>query len=75
MTDRFTGLEPYEPPSGDEPIDDIERAFIRLLVPAIAARIREELAFGQQQQTLASSVSADDQWRVVAVRQPMTGER
>jgi hypothetical protein len=37
----------YEPPTGDEPLDAIEQAIVRILVPIIAAQIREELAAEQ----------------------------
>lgn len=44
--------EPYDPPSGDhEPLDAIQEAIVRALVPVIAARIREQLhAQAQQRQ-------------------------
>lgn len=38
------GRQPYVPPSGDEPLDDIELALVRALVPLLVAKIREGLA-------------------------------
>ncbi len=41
-----TKLLPYRPPEGDEPLDEIEQALVRALVPLIAAKILEEEAAG-----------------------------
>jgi hypothetical protein len=41
-------LDAYVPPTADEPLDEIQRAIVRALVPVIAARVREELATEQQ---------------------------
>lgn len=35
---------PYEPPDGDAPLDDVQRAIVRALVDIIVAEIREEEA-------------------------------
>lgn len=48
MGSHFDQLERYEPPIGDEPLDAVELAFVRALVPVIAERIREELAQERQ---------------------------
>ena len=45
---RFDHLERYEPPADDEPLDAVQLAFVRALVPVIAARIREELTNEQR---------------------------
>ena len=48
----FEGVVPtnglYVPPAGDEPLDDIELAVVRALVPIIVAKIREENAGNPQ---------------------------
>jgi hypothetical protein len=51
---------PYEPPTGDEPLDDIERAFVRAMISALLAEIREEEAAAAQSQTpVATQLRAD----------------
>jgi hypothetical protein len=37
-------LTPYEPPTGDEPLDAIEQALVRALVAVILRERREEAA-------------------------------
>jgi hypothetical protein len=50
-------LSPYEPPRGDDPLDAIELAFVRMWIEIIAAEIRQELGAGQ---SIAKRLDSDD---------------
>jgi hypothetical protein len=40
--------EPYVPPTGDEPLDAIELAIVRALIPVFAETIRQQLVDEQR---------------------------
>jgi hypothetical protein len=42
-------VKAYRPPVGDEPLDDVEQALVRALVPIITRNIREEAAAPRDQ--------------------------
>jgi hypothetical protein len=44
MSHRSDPLPAYEPPTGDEPLDPIQQARVRMFVRIIAREIREEEA-------------------------------
>jgi hypothetical protein len=53
---RVPPAEPreYEPPTGDEPLDLVEQALVRMWVDIIAREIEEDLAALASQKTEAS---------------------
>ena len=50
MSDRPERLPPYVPPTGDEPLDAIERALVRLF----AGLVLDDIAAEEQQATTPS---------------------
>jgi hypothetical protein len=60
-------LSPYTPPTGDEPLDAIEQALVRMWIDIIAAEIRDELAAARA----SESPREDD--RPVVLPQRRTG--
>jgi hypothetical protein len=50
-----SALPLYEPPTGDEPLDDIEQALVRALVPILVRKVREAAAQKDAPQPVAET--------------------
>jgi hypothetical protein len=56
-------LPRYEPPSADEPLDDVQRAIVRMFIAIIMREIREEEAAANTPQAVTRVSACAEQHR------------